>query len=48
MSRYLLDSNICIAWLKNNQTVVQHIIEAGENHIYLCVPVKAELNVYPC
>ncbi len=43
MSRYLLDTNICIAWLKNNQAVVQRIIEAGENHIYLCAPVKAEL-----
>lgn len=31
MSRYLLDSNICIAWLKGNETVVQRIIAAGEN-----------------
>jgi tRNA(fMet)-specific endonuclease VapC len=43
MSRYLLDSNICIAWLKNHHTIVQRIIAAGENQICLCAPVKAEL-----
>lgn len=43
MSRYLLDSNICIAWLKNDKAIVQRIIAAGENQICLCAPVKAEL-----
>jgi tRNA(fMet)-specific endonuclease VapC len=43
MSRYLLDSNICIAWLKGNKTVVQRIIAAGENQVCLCSTVKAEL-----
>jgi len=43
MSGYLLDSNICIAWLKNNRVVVQRLIAAGENQVYLCSPVKAEL-----
>ncbi len=41
--RYLLDTNICIAWLKNNNAVVQRIIDAGENQVCLCAPVKAEL-----
>lgn len=43
MNHYLLDTNTCIAWLKDNTAVVQHIITAGENHVYLCSPVKAEL-----
>ena len=43
MSRYLLDSNICSAWLKNNKRVVDRIVSTGENQIYLCTPVKAEL-----
>jgi tRNA(fMet)-specific endonuclease VapC len=41
--RYLLDSNICIAWLKNDRRVVQNIIAAGQNQVCLCSPVKAEL-----
>lgn len=40
---YLLDSNICIAWLKNHEAVIEKIIDAGENKICLCAPVKAEL-----
>ncbi|CAK0767900.1 tRNA(fMet)-specific endonuclease VapC [Gammaproteobacteria bacterium] len=43
MNGYLLDSNICIAWLKNNRVVVQRLIVAGEHQVYLCSPVKAEL-----
>jgi tRNA(fMet)-specific endonuclease VapC len=43
MSQYLLDTNACIAWLKNQESVVQRIVQAGEGHIWLCAPVKAEL-----
>lgn len=44
MSRYLLDTNICIAWLSHNHpSVVQRIVQAGEGNIWLCAPVKAEL-----
>lgn len=43
MTRYLLDSNICIAWLKNHKTIVQHIIAVGDDQVCLCAPVKAEL-----
>ena len=43
MSRYLLDTNVCIAWLKNNESVVQRVINAGEGNVWLCTPVKAEL-----
>jgi len=43
MNRYLLDTNICIAWLQNQESVVQRIVQAGEGHIWLCTPVKAEL-----
>jgi tRNA(fMet)-specific endonuclease VapC len=41
--RYLLDSNICIAWLKNDHRVIQRIIAAGDHQLGLCTPVKAEL-----
>ena len=43
MTRYLLDSDICIAWLKNNQIIVEQIIAAGDNQVCLCAPVKVEL-----
>lgn len=43
MSRSLLDTNICIAWLKNDGAIVQRIIAAGEHNITLCAQVKAEL-----
>lgn len=43
MSRYLLDTNVCIAWLQNRESVVQRVVQAGEGHIWLCAPVKAEL-----
>lgn len=43
MNRYLLDTNVCIAWLTNHQSVVQRIVQAGEGNIWLCAPVKAEL-----
>lgn len=41
--RYLLDSNICIAWLKGNEAVIQQIVIVGREQIGLCSPVKAEL-----
>lgn len=43
MSRYLLDTNACIAWLQNNESVVQRVMKAGEGNVWLCTPVKAEL-----
>lgn len=43
MSRYLLDTNACIAWLQNNSPVVERVIKAGEGNVWLCTPVKAEL-----
>ena len=41
--RYLLDSNICIAWLKGNDAVIRQIVAVGRDQIGLCAPVKAEL-----
>lgn len=43
MSRYLLDTNACIAWLRNNEPITRRIVLAGKGHIWLCAPVKAEL-----
>ena len=43
MSRYLLDTNACIAWLKKDVPVTQRVVLAGEGHVWLCAPVKAEL-----
>ena len=43
MNAYLLDTNICIAWLKKHSAVVERVITAGENQVFLCSPVKAEL-----
>ncbi len=43
MSRYLLDTNACIALLRNDEPITQHVVLAGEGHIWLCAPVKAEL-----
>jgi len=40
---YLLDTNICIAFFKNNQKVVKKIEEKGMENLVLCTPVKAEL-----
>ena len=43
MSRYLLDTKACIAWLKKDVLVTQRVVLAGEDHVWLCAPVKAEL-----
>ncbi len=43
MSRYLLDTNACIAWLRNDKSVVRRVVLAGEGNIFICAPVKAEL-----
>jgi tRNA(fMet)-specific endonuclease VapC len=40
---YLLDSNICIAFLKNNSLVVEKIRAVSIENLLLCSPVKAEL-----
>ena len=45
MTAYLLDTNICIAWLKKRPSVVERVITAGEHQIFLCSPVKAELQI---
>jgi predicted nucleic acid-binding protein len=44
-SRYLLDSNTCIALFKKHPTVTRQIQETGMEHLWLCAPVKAELLV---
>jgi len=43
MSRYLLDTNTCIALMKENAGVVARIREVGMESLVLCAPVKAEL-----
>ncbi len=43
MNVYLLDTNNCIAWLKKRPSVVERVITTGENQVFLCRPVKAEL-----
>lgn len=43
MNRYLLDTNACIAIMKNNIRVLNRIRKVGIETIYLCTPVKAEL-----
>jgi len=43
MSRYLLDTNVCIAMTKKNAGVWRRIREVGMESLYLCAPVKAEL-----
>ncbi len=41
--KYLLDSNICIAFFKNHSLVVEKIRAMGIENLLLCSPVKAEL-----
>jgi tRNA(fMet)-specific endonuclease VapC len=41
--RYLLDTNTCIAFLKNNQFVVEKVRQIGIRQLCLCAIVKAEL-----
>jgi tRNA(fMet)-specific endonuclease VapC len=41
--RYLLDTNTCIAFFKNNANVITKIEQVGLENIVLCSPVKAEL-----
>ncbi|MDQ7091496.1 MAG: type II toxin-antitoxin system VapC family toxin [Methylococcales bacterium] len=41
--RYLLDTNICIAFFKNHPTVIEKIRTIGIENLLLCSPVKAEL-----
>lgn len=40
---YLLDTNVCIAFFKNNLKIVKKIHEKGLESLRLCTPVKAEL-----
>ncbi|MCB1673453.1 MAG: type II toxin-antitoxin system VapC family toxin [Pseudomonadales bacterium] len=43
MSSYLLDTNACIAILKGNPVILNHVRRVGLQQLYLCTPVKAEL-----
>ncbi len=43
MTGYLLDTNACIAILKGNPTILNHVRRVGLQQLYLCTPVKAEL-----
>ena len=43
MTRYLLDTNTCIAFFKQHVTVVAQIQRKGFERLLLCTPVKAEL-----
>jgi len=41
--KYLIDTNTCIAFLKNNHAVVEKIRVIGIENLWLCSIVKAEL-----
>ena len=41
--RYLLDTNACIALMKENAGLVARVRHAGMESLMLCAPVKAEL-----
>ena len=43
MTRYLLDTNACIALMKGNAGVKARLREVGMEAVWLCAPVKAEL-----
>jgi tRNA(fMet)-specific endonuclease VapC len=40
---YLLDTDTCIYWLKNRQSVTDKVREVGWNQITICVITAAEL-----
>lgn len=40
---YLLDTDICIYWLKNRQQVRERVREIGWDQITICVITAAEL-----
>ncbi|MEM7534557.1 MAG: type II toxin-antitoxin system VapC family toxin [Chloroflexota bacterium] len=49
MTLYLLDTNICIAYLNNsNVNVVYQLKNISPNDVYLCQIVKAELMYGAC
>ncbi|MCJ7531435.1 MAG: PIN domain-containing protein [Anaerolineales bacterium] len=43
MTDYLLDTDICIYWLKGSQVVKDHLLNAGTEHIAISVITAAEL-----
>jgi tRNA(fMet)-specific endonuclease VapC len=43
MTRYLLDTNACIALMKGNAGILARLREVGMEALWLCTPVKAEL-----
>jgi tRNA(fMet)-specific endonuclease VapC len=40
---YLLDTDICIYWLRNRQSVRERVTQVGWNQISICVITVAEL-----
>lgn len=43
MSRFLLDTNAWIAYLKSHSSVVDKVRQEGVQSLFLCAPVRAEL-----
>lgn len=43
MQGYLLDTNACIAWMKNNPAFIRHLQQKQEEQIHICTPVQSEL-----
>jgi len=43
MIRYLLDTNTCIALMKQNAGIVAHVRVVGMEALAICAPVRAEL-----
>lgn len=43
MTRYLLDTNACIAWIKNQAGLVDKVASAGRGTLFLCGTVQSEL-----
>lgn len=43
MTRYLLDTNACIAWLKGEPRVTRKILAQGAGRLWICAPVRSEL-----
>jgi len=41
--KHLLDTNTCIAYLKDHPVVVPRLLHKRPNALYICAPVKAEL-----
>ncbi len=42
MNRYLLDTNACITWLRNDKPFVRRVVCAGGDHVFLFASVTAK------